>query len=134
MAKVIALFNQSGGAGKSTLTMNLGYHLAKRDLQVLLVDMDPQGSLTIYMGLEPAEMKQTIVDSILEDKPLAIHRQINDMDLVPANILLSEAEPRLLSALAREQRLRDTLKPILPDYDFILLDGSFASQNGVQSM
>ena len=56
MAKVIALFNQSGGVGKSTLTMNLGYHLAKEQ-RVLLIDMDPQASLTLFMGLEPSNSK-----------------------------------------------------------------------------
>ena len=60
MSRIIALFNQSGGVGKSTLTMNLGYHLQKRKYRVLLVDMDPQGSLTLFMGLEPSELKETI--------------------------------------------------------------------------
>jgi chromosome partitioning protein len=54
MSKIIALFNQSGGVSKTSLTMNLGYHLAKRQQKVLLVDMDPQASLTAFMGLEPA--------------------------------------------------------------------------------
>ncbi|MFB2893124.1 ParA family protein [Aerosakkonemataceae cyanobacterium BLCC-F50] len=70
MSKVIALFNQSGGVGKSSLTLNLGYHLAQRQHKVLLVDMDPQASLTVFMGLEPSELDNTIYESIMNGSPL----------------------------------------------------------------
>lgn len=122
MSRVIALFNQSGGVGKSTLTMNLGYHLLERKHRVLLVDMDPQGSLTLFMGLEPSELKETICDSVIADKPLPIHSHSTGMDLAPANIRLSGAELELVMADMRDVRLRDALTPYKTQYDFIIID------------
>jgi chromosome partitioning protein len=122
VSRIIALFNQSGGVGKSTLTMNLGYHLQQRKHRVLLVDMDPQGSLTLFMGLEPSELKETIYNSVIADRPLPVHPNIHGMDLVPANIKLSGAELELVMADMRDIRLQDALKPVQEQYDFILID------------
>ncbi len=122
MSRVIALFNQSGGVGKSTLTMNLGYHLAQRQQRVLLVDMDPQASLTAFMGLEPSELEKTVYEAILAGEPLAIHKDIHNMDLAAANIDLSGAELELVVADMRDVRLKEALKPVLKQYDFILVD------------
>jgi chromosome partitioning protein len=122
MSKVIVLFNQSGGVGKSTLTMNLGYHLTLHSQKVLLVDMDPQGSLTTFMGLDVVELKQTVYESVVHGEPLPIHKNIHKMDLVPANINLSAAEMELVVAEMREVRLKDALEPVLSQYDFILID------------
>jgi MinD-like ATPase involved in chromosome partitioning or flagellar assembly len=101
--------------------MNLGYHLQQPKHRVLLVDMDPQGSLTLFMGLEPSDLKETIYDSVIADRPLPIHANIHGMDLVPANIKLSGAELELVMADMRDIRLQDALKPVLEQYDFILL-------------
>ncbi len=120
--KVIVLFNQSGGVSKTTLTMNLGYHLQLRKHRVLLVDMDPQGSLTLFMGLEPSELEETIYSSIIEEQPLKIHSCLDGLDLVPANIQLSGAELELVMADMRDIRLEDALKPVKSEYDFILID------------
>lgn len=79
--RIIALFNQAGGVAKSTLTMNLGYHLAQLAHQVLLVDMDPQASLTKFMGLIPKELDSTVADAIVEELPLPLHEAIHGMDL-----------------------------------------------------
>jgi chromosome partitioning protein len=122
MAKIIALFNQSGGVSKTTLTMNLGYHLSQIKQKVLLVDLDPQASLTAFMGLEPSELETTVYESILLGQPLPIHENLNDMALVPANINLSGAELELVVADMREVRLKDALQPVLSEYDFILID------------
>lgn len=122
MTRVIALFNQSGGVGKSTLTMNLGYHLAQQQQRVLLVDMDPQASLTAFMGLESSELEKTVYEAILLGEPLAIHKNIHNMDLAAANIDLSGAELELVVADMRDVRLKEALKPILKQYDFILVD------------
>lgn len=122
MSRVISLFNQSGGVGKSTITMNLGYHLAQRKRRVLLVDMDPQASLSVFMGLEPAELERTIASSILEGEPPLIHEDIYGMDLIPSNITLSAAEIQLTSVMAREWRLKRTLELISSQYDFLLID------------
>lgn len=123
MHKVIAIFNQAGGVCKTTLTMNLGYHLALRGYRVLLVDIDPQASLTTFMGLEPHELDQTIANAILEeDTALPIHHDLHRMSLAPANITLSAAEIQLASVMARELRLKEAVEPETSNYDFILID------------
>lgn len=119
---IIALFNQSGGVSKTTLTMNLGYHLSLISQRVLLVDMDPQASLTAFMGLEPLDLEKTIYEAIVSGDSLPIQKNLHNMDLVPANINLSGAELELVVADMREIRLKEALKPIKKEYDFILLD------------
>ena len=120
--QVITLFNQSGGVGKSTLTMNLGYALAKRKHKILLLDLDPQASLTTFMGLDPVELEKTVYEAVVNEEDLPIYSQIHSMDLVPANINLSGAEIELVSALMRELRLKEALNPYLAKYDFMLID------------
>ncbi|QLE59595.1 ParA family protein [Nostoc sp. TCL26-01] len=121
--RIIALFNQSGGVAKTTLTQNLGYHLALKKRQVLLVDMDPQASLTTFMGLEPDELSISIQQSIVDNKPLPIHPElIHGMALVPADINLAASEMQLASAIAREYRLKNALVTVQDKYDFILID------------
>ncbi|BAY14034.1 chromosome partitioning ATPase ParA family protein (plasmid) [Calothrix sp. NIES-2098] len=120
--KIISFFNQAGGTGKTTLTQNLGYQLAQQRHRVLLVDIDPQASLTAFMGLEPFELKQTIADSLLKDAPLPLHQNIHDVDLIPSNILLSAIEVQLHSVIAREWRLKQTLLTVQDSYDFVLID------------
>ena len=120
--RIIALFNQAGGVAKSTLTMNLGYQLAQLQHRVLLVDIDPQASLTKFMGLIPKELSSTVADAIVEELPLPIHEAIHDMDLAPANRILSGAEMQLVNASLRDFRLKEALEPLLAEYDFILID------------
>ncbi len=126
MGRIISLFNQAGGVGKTTTTQNLGYHLARRQNRVLLIDIDPQASLTIFMGIEPSSLKKTIYNSLIPDEEpedsLSIHQQLHDMDLVPANILLANAEQELIFEELRELRLKQVINPIKDDYDFILID------------
>jgi len=123
VAKIIAFFNQAGGVAKTSLTMNIGYQLSLLQQRVLLVDLDPQASLTIFMGLESHELVSIIADSLLdEDIPLPIHRGLHRMDLVPANIDLSAVEIQLSSVMARETRLQQALAGELDNYDFILID------------
>ncbi len=122
VSRIIALFNQSGGVGKTTLTMNLGYHLSQRSNRVLLVDMDPQASLTTFMGLDPVELTKTVYEAVVGEEPLPIHSKIHGMDVAPSNINLSAAELELVAALMREMRLKDALAPIAEHYDLILID------------
>jgi len=103
--------------------MNLGYQLGQRKKQkVLLIDMDPQASLTIFMGVDPTELEATVKDSILDKKDLPILTGIHGIDLVPANILLSAAEMQLSSVLRRELRLKQAIDKITDQYSFVLID------------
>ncbi|MFB2878689.1 ParA family protein [Floridanema aerugineum] len=120
--RIIALFNQAGGVAKSTLTQNLGYHLAQRSHRVLLIDIDPQASLTKFMGLAPSQLQKTVAHAIIDEQPLPIHSGIHGMDLAPANRLLSGAEMQLVSAPMRDLRLKEALEPVVESYDFILVD------------
>lgn len=129
MSKIIALFNQAGGVAKTTLTMNLGYHLAELKTsrsrgknRVLLIDIDPQATLTNFMGLEPSELKTTIYESIIEREELSIHTNIHNLDLVPSSQELSSAELELVVADMRDLRLKYALEPVQEQYDFILID------------
>lgn len=123
MSQVFSLFNMSGGVGKSTLTMNLGFHLAK-DLgqRTLLVDMDPQASLTTFMGLSPFELEKTVYDGLLKPGPIPVLKDILECDLVAANIYLAQAELQLASELRREYKLANSLQSVAEQYDVILVD------------
>jgi chromosome partitioning protein len=120
--KIITVFNQAGGVMKSTLTLNVGYHLRQRQHRVLLVDMDPQSSLTVFMGLEPSDLDATISDAVLDGEALPIHSNLHGLDLVPSNLQLSAAEMQLVSVMMRELRLKQALEAIAPHYDFIVID------------
>lgn len=122
MSRIISLFNQAGGVGKTTLVMNLGYSLAQRKRRVLLVDMDPQSSLTTFMGIEPATLSRSIYHAIVPEEELPIHKQIHGMDLVPSQLKLSDAEQELVTAYMRDVRLKDALESVTDQYDFILID------------
>lgn len=123
MSKIIAIFNQAGGVAKSTLAMNLGYHLQQLNQKVALVDLDPQASLTLFCGLTPFDLPQTIYESLVQDLPLPIQSiEGTGFDLIPSNINLSGAEIELVNADLRDFRLRDTLESIQASYDFILID------------
>ncbi len=87
-----------------------------------LLSIDPQASLTTFMGIEPYDLEKTIYDAIVAEEELPIHYKIHGMDLVPSNINLSGAEIELVSALMRELRLKQTIEPYLTKYDFILID------------
>lgn len=123
MGKIIALFNQSGGVAKTTLTHNLGYHLSLLKQKVLLIDMDPQASLTLFCGLQPFDLEQTIYQSLMLDQPLSkIEITEQSLDLIPSNIQLSAAEIELVNADLRDFRLRDAMTEVTTEYDFILID------------
>lgn len=126
MTKIIATFNQSGGAGKTTLVHNLGYHLAQKH-RVLVIDMDPQASLTIFMGIEPHSLteQQTIYAPITDRGKLNIwDKPIYNMHLVPSNYILAKAELELGRDITIDSRqaLKLTLEPIVDNYDYVLID------------
>ena len=129
--KTIAITNQKGGVGKTTTTANLGIGLARAGKRVLLVDADPQGSLTISLGWPQLDdLSYTLADAIEkileEDEPECsldgILHHAEGVDLMPANIELSGIEATLVNALSRESILRQYLTPLQERYDYILID------------
>jgi chromosome partitioning protein len=125
-ATIISMCNQKGGVGKTTSTINLGACLAEIGRKVLLVDLDPQGALSAGLGVPHDELDITVYDLLL-DNQTSIHSAIHQtavpgMDLVPANIDLSAAEIQLVNEVGREQTLARALRPVMKEYDFIILD------------
>ncbi|MEL0256293.1 MAG: ParA family protein [Pontimonas sp.] len=124
-ARVIALCNQKGGVGKTTTTISLGGALAEYGRTVLMVDFDPQGALSAGLGVNTHDTT-TIYDLLIgreKDVRKAIQpTKVAGIHVIPANIDLSAAEVHLVNEVAREQILARVLKPVLDDYDVVLID------------
>jgi len=131
MTKIISFANQKGGVGKTTTAMNIGAALQKKGKKVLLVDLDPQGNLSSYLGYEPDENKLTISElmlSVINNQPVdfsqAIHKsEQNNVEYIPSTLKLSCVELNLYNALSRETVVRRILRAEeFAGYDYILID------------
>ncbi len=125
-ARIIAMCNQKGGVGKTTTTINLGAALAEVGRKVLLVDFDPQGALSVGLGIPTHNLDVTIYNLLIgrghDIREVVHHTSVPGLDIVPANIDLSAAEVQLVGEVAREQILSRVLRPVADDYDVILID------------
>ncbi len=125
-ARIISMVNQKGGVGKTTSTVSLGAALADYGRKVLLVDFDPQGALSIALGLNPNEMELTVYNLLTSPDchvgDVIVATDVPGLDLLPANIDLSAAEIQLVTEVGREYALQRALAPVVPEYDVILID------------
>lgn len=126
MARIFCVANQKGGVGKTTTTINLAAALAEYGRKVLVVDFDPQGAASAGLGVNARALDRTIYNELIASKPdiksVIVPTSVPNLDIVPANIDLSAAEIILINEVAREQSLARVLRPVLDDYDLIIID------------
>ena len=122
MAHVLAFANQKGGVAKTTSTLNLGVALSELGKRVLVVDMDPQGNLTMSQGIDPENLDKSMFDVLVHRLPIEDVIVHSELDVATSTIDLAGAEMALSSQIGRERALEKALKPIQERYDFILID------------
>lgn len=125
-AKVISVVNQKGGVGKTTSTINIGAALAQYGRKVLLVDLDPQGALSVGLGISVYQLEKTMFHVLGSDripaKNVLVSTSVENLDLLPSNIELSAVEMQLVSEVGREHALQSALQPLMSEYDYIIID------------
>jgi chromosome partitioning protein len=122
LARVIAFANQKGGVAKTTSTLNLAVALQEQGLRVLIVDLDPQGNLTMSQGLNPDSIERSMFDVLVHRLPIAEVIHEREVDLAVSSIDLAGAELALSSQIGRERALEKSLAPVKGGYDYVLID------------
>ena len=122
MGRVIAFANQKGGVAKTTTTLNLGVAFAEKGLRVLLVDLDPQGNLTMSQGMNPDSIERSMFDVLVHRVPITEVIHHTEVDLAVSSIDLAGAELALSSMIGRERALEKALAPVKDNYNYVLID------------
>ncbi len=122
VARVIAFANQKGGVAKTTTTLNLGVALTEKGKRVMLIDLDPQGNLTMSQGWNPDEIERSMFDVLVHKLPITEIIRNSELDVAVSSIDLAGAELALSSMIGRERALEKALLPVKEDYDYILID------------
>jgi chromosome partitioning protein len=122
LARVIAFANQKGGVAKTTSTLNLAVALQEQGLRVLIVDLDPQGNLTMSQGLNPDSIERSMFDVLVHRLPITQVIREREVDLAVSSIDLAGAELALSSQIGRERALEKSLAPVKGGYDYVLVD------------
>jgi len=122
LPRIIAFANQKGGVAKTTTTLNLGVALAEKGSRVLLIDLDPQGNLTMSQGWNPDEIERSMFDVLVHRLPITEIIRTGEVDVAVSSIDLAGAELALSSMIGRERALEKSLLPVLERYDWILID------------
>lgn len=120
--KTATLFNHAGGAGKTSITLNAGYEMARAGLRVLLIDLDPQANLTTWLGVDDARLEETVHPVATEGRPLPAPREVHGLHLIPSRVDLALAEAIMPGRIAAELSLHRALEPVLDRYDLVLID------------
>src|SRR5881296_4309813 len=122
LGRVIAFANQKGGVAKTTTTLNLGVALKEKGHEVLLVDLDPQGNLTMSQGWNPDEIERSMFDVLVHKLPIEEIIRVAEVDVAVSSIDLAGAELALSSMIGRERALETALVSVKAKYDYILID------------
>lgn len=120
--RILTVFNHAGGAGKTSLTREIGYELSQRDERVLLIDLDPQANLTAWLGVTGVSTEETIADTLTNGAPLPEPQRVHGLSLIPSQVGLALVEGQMMGRVGAHLRLRVALQTLSSMYDWVLID------------